>query len=518
MSASSGPVPFLLTLIPRYPNLCPVHDVGELDGRHYLTMTYVEGQTLSDARAELSQAEAIRIVGTIARALQVAHDAGIVHRDLKPSNVMLNTRGEPIVMDFGLASREGASESELTQSGTIIGSPAYMAPEQVEAAHDKIGPRTDVYALGVILYQLLTGRCPFEGAGMSVLGQISSGTRPPAPSELAEVDSRVEAICLKAMSHEAADRYQTAIELADALDRITEQAADQSRKQQLSPRSGLRTIVAVSGLLLVICAVVVIPRWTRDDSDSVVAPPHRGPVLDTPVTLLSTAKSGLPDTSPLLPGPFVPTRSSTGRFVDSGQELGNSNAYAVAAGDVDGDGDVDMFVANSPRDQPNQIWLNDGKGFFSKGQELEGLRSSDVELGDLDNDGDLDAFVACWDEPSVIWRNDGSGRFEKFGETEAFSTQCLALGDVDGDGDLDAVFGGRPGTPSNRVLLNNGAAEFVDSGQRLGESQTLGIALADLDADGDLDVFAANWILSYSTFSWKLWEWLLNSGAYMHWI
>jgi len=227
-----------------HPHLCPVYDVGQFDGRHYLTMAFVEGQTLSDSR--LSQAKAVRIVSGVARALQSAHEAGVVHRDLKPANVMINTRGEPIVMDFGLASRQAASEAGLTQSGLIVGSPAYMAPEQVEANNELIGPRTDVYALGVILYQLLTGRRPYDGAGMSVLGQISSGRKPLPPSTLAAVDPRLEVICLKAMEHRIEDRYQSAAELAAALDdyRISvEQAA------RLLPRqSGVdRSCETISG-------------------------------------------------------------------------------------------------------------------------------------------------------------------------------------------------------------------------------------------------------------------------------
>lgn len=238
-----------------HPNLCPVYDVGQLEGHHYLTMAYLEGHTLTDM--QLSQPEAIRIVSGVARAVQSAHEAGIVHRDLKPANVMINTRGEPIVMDFGLASRDAASEAELTQSGLIVGSPAYMAPEQVHANNELIGPRTDVYALGVILYQLLTGRRPFEGAGLSVLGQISSGRQPLPPSTLAPVDPRLEAICLKAMAHHIEDRYQSAAELAVALDEYTSQPAElpapqvrrSKTKQLLAAAVGIAALVLVALLI-----------------------------------------------------------------------------------------------------------------------------------------------------------------------------------------------------------------------------------------------------------------------------
>lgn len=199
----------------RHPNLCPVYDVGEHDGRHFLTMAYIQGRTLSGV--SLSQDQVIRTVAVIADAVQAAHDAGIVHRDLKPANVMIDPQGEPVIMDFGLALREAHAESELTRSGTIIGSPAYMAPEQVNAQHDCIGPKTDVYAIGVLLYRLLTGKVPFDGPGLSVLGEISSGKSPKPPSEIVSVDERLETVCLTAMAHRAEDRYASAEELAHAL-------------------------------------------------------------------------------------------------------------------------------------------------------------------------------------------------------------------------------------------------------------------------------------------------------------
>ncbi len=239
-----------------HPHLCPVYDVGEIDGQHYLTMAYVEGQSLTGA--SLSQADAVRVVAMTARAVQAAHDEGIIHRDLKPSNILLNAKGEPVVMDFGLASRDAVAEAELTHSGVIIGSPAYMAPEQVEAAHDKIGPQTDVYALGVILYQLLTDRRPFEGAGLSVLGQISSGERPAPPSQIAAVSPSLEAVCLKAMAHDRGDRFQSAAELAEALDRALADSDEVGSAEKLRPRTSRtrRTRFAAIGLALLAVAAV----------------------------------------------------------------------------------------------------------------------------------------------------------------------------------------------------------------------------------------------------------------------
>ncbi len=240
-----------------HPNICPIFDVGHHDGRHYLTMAWIDGQTLSEVAGSLSQAEIVRLVMTTSRALHAAHQAGVVHRDLKPSNVMLDKRGEPIVTDFGLASRAAVSDSGLTHSGLIIGSPAYMAPEQVDAAHDKVGPRTDVYALGVILYQLLTGRRPFDGAGLSVLGKIAAGIRPESPSQIADVSPALEAICLKAMAHQIEDRFESAEALADSLDdwlKARHAASAQARpsRRKTALMAGGMAFLALSSLLMAI--------------------------------------------------------------------------------------------------------------------------------------------------------------------------------------------------------------------------------------------------------------------------
>lgn len=204
----------------QHPGLCPIYDVGEHDGKPYLAMAFIDGPTLADVIAsseKLQQSAAAELLRNLSLAIHEAHSAGVVHRDLKPSNVILNRKQEPIITDFGLASRNRPMESDLTTTGAAIGSPAYMAPEQVEADLDRIGVRTDVYALGVILYELLTGRRPFDGKGLSVLGQITSGNPPPPVSASVSVNASLEAVCLKAMAFRPEDRFSSALELAAAL-------------------------------------------------------------------------------------------------------------------------------------------------------------------------------------------------------------------------------------------------------------------------------------------------------------
>lgn len=137
-----------------HPHLCPVYDVGEIDGTPYLTMAFVEGWPLSEVLSEgtlLDVRRVVTLVHQLAIALQEAHARGVIHRDLKPSNVMLNARGEPVVMDFGLARRSEPAAVRLTHNGSLVGTPAYMAPEQVQGQVDAQGPACDIYALGVIL-------------------------------------------------------------------------------------------------------------------------------------------------------------------------------------------------------------------------------------------------------------------------------------------------------------------------------------------------------------------------------
>ena len=199
---------------------------------------------------------------------------------------------------------------------------------------------------------------------------------------------------------------------------------------------------------------------------------------------------------PESPGPSeapntVLLNDGSGTFVDSGATIGNAYSLDVALGDLDADGDLDAFVANSEA-AGNTVWLNNGSGgFVDSGQSLGSGNSSGVALGDLDGDGDLDAFVVnTFSEPDEVWLNDGSGVFADSGQSLGGSwSRSVAVGDVDGDGDLDAVVAD---SSTNAVWLNDGAGTYSNAGQALGSGVTLDVALGDLDSDGDLDVFLAN--------------------------
>lgn len=222
----------------RHSHICPVYDVGEIDGIHYLTMAYIPG-TQMGSLLEQPKLPTPRFTATMFRklalALHEAHRMGITHRDLKPSNVMLDDRGEPIVMDFGLArNADSEGNARLTQTGAILGTPAYMSPEQVRGEQERIGPLSDVYALGVMLYQFLAGELPFNGPVMKVLSQVTD-SEPEPPSTLnPDADPTLEQICLKMMAKDPARRYGNMRDVAAAL---VEFLKPPSGKENSEPKS-----------------------------------------------------------------------------------------------------------------------------------------------------------------------------------------------------------------------------------------------------------------------------------------
>jgi len=226
------------------------------------------------------------------------------------------------------------------------------------------------------------------------------------------------------------------------------------------------------------------PTATQVVPTQTAVPPTASQVPPTnTATPLPTATQTLEPTATLAPLPGEISPSGGVLFVDSGQRLGNRRSWNVDLGDLDGDGDLDAFVAN---DRLSQVWLNDGQGVFSEGQQ-QPKTTSGLRLGDLDQDGDLDAFAVSIETSCSIWFNDGFGAFTT-GSRMPMDTSgyAVALGDVDADDDLDA-FIGRQGP--NTLWLNDGRGEFIDSGQRFGQNMSIQIVLADLDSDGDLDAF-----------------------------
>jgi serine/threonine-protein kinase len=204
----------------RHPNICPVYDAGEIDGVHYLAMAYIQGRSLSEylktSKPQSERAAALSVC-KIARALEEAHRSRILHRDLKPANIMIDVRGEPIVMDFGLAHRlSDRSQGRLTKEGVIVGTPEYMAPETFDR-QATIGPASDIYSLGVVLYEILTQQCPFQGSTVGVVGQILHSEPPPVESLRPKTSPEMARICRTAMAKNPAERFGSMKEFGDAL-------------------------------------------------------------------------------------------------------------------------------------------------------------------------------------------------------------------------------------------------------------------------------------------------------------
>ena len=204
----------------QHPHILPLHESGEADGFLFYVMPYVEGDSLRDRidrEKQLPVDEAVRIATAVAGALQTAHEQGIIHRDIKPANILLS-RGEPLIADFGIALAVGAAGgSRLTETGLSLGTPYYMSPEQA-TGDQVVGPSTDTYALGSVLYEMLIGDPPYMGStAQAVLGKIIAGKPVSATEQRPSIPASVDAAVRRALEKLPADRFTSAQEFARAL-------------------------------------------------------------------------------------------------------------------------------------------------------------------------------------------------------------------------------------------------------------------------------------------------------------
>ena len=196
-----------------------IHEFGEMEGQYFLCMAFVEGESLAKrlARGALSMPEAINIVRDISESIQHAHDRRVVHRDLKPDNILIDSAGRPRVTDFGLA-RQTDMRDGVTASGDVLGTPAYMSPEQAQGKSSLIGPRTDIYAIGAILYYALAGRPLFSGTNaLEIIRRVSDGDFKPPRHFNPAIPASLETICMTCLAREPQRRYARAADIGAEL-------------------------------------------------------------------------------------------------------------------------------------------------------------------------------------------------------------------------------------------------------------------------------------------------------------
>ncbi len=256
-----------------HPNIVPVHEVGESAGLRYFAMEFVPGRGLDQAIREetLDWRRATATVRDVARAIHYAHSQGIIHRDLKPANILLQPEGpggqefRPRVTDFGLARLEGASG--LTREGTAIGTPQYMAPEQAAGDHKTVGPPTDVYALGAVLYECLTGRPPAVGETvLEILKSVQVDEPPPVRHFRNDVPADLETVVEKSLRKDVRERYATADSLAEDLDRVLTGAPISARPigpLERAWRRARRHPVALAGAAALVLGTVALGAGLR---------------------------------------------------------------------------------------------------------------------------------------------------------------------------------------------------------------------------------------------------------------
>src|SRR5213595_2672884 len=242
-----------------HPGIVPIHEVGERDGSCYFSMKFVEGGQLDEVvkRSPMSTRRAAELIAKVARTVHYAHEHGILHRDLKPGNILLDPKGEPHLTDFGLA-RLVESESSVTQTLDVLGTPSYMAPEQAVGNNAAVSNATDVYGLGAVLYQLLTGQPPFAGGTTYETIKLLLDTEPRSPRLLnPKIDRDLSTICLKCLEKDPKRRYSSALALGEDLEHWLKHEPIQARRTGVLARGGKWIRRSPAAAALVVMSVLL---------------------------------------------------------------------------------------------------------------------------------------------------------------------------------------------------------------------------------------------------------------------
>jgi len=292
----------------RHPHICPIYDTGEQDGTPYVVMAYVNGESLSDRMRRKGRyenpREAVALALDIAEALDEVHQHGIIHRDLKPGNILVDASGKALLTDFGLA-RSFVDDEHLTADGVLVGTPAYMSPEQALDGGKSVGPASDLYGLGIVLYEMLTGKLPFTGGAISIVVHKAKQSAIISPlSFRPDLDPTLVAIVERAVQHEPDKRFADAGAFAAALKDWLESDSSPTSRMIVSPlispapkpvqASGIkpRGFIFVAAACLIIATLawfaVVNPGAKRDErglrvsDNSLIVTPNEGSRVDFP--------------------------------------------------------------------------------------------------------------------------------------------------------------------------------------------------------------------------------------------
>ena len=517
----------------RHPNIVQVFDFGVEDDAAYMVMEYLAGTTLkADLSALAAKGETMpleevqRVFQAVASAVEYAHRQGMVHRDIKPANVMLTTRGDVILTDFGIAKIVGGTQ--YTATGALTGTPHYMSPEQGQG--ERGDERSDIYALGVMLYEMLTGRVPFDADTpiAVILKHISAPLDPPRRLNPA-IPEAVELVLLKALEKDPNDRYQRVADMASALaramvdetmrlDRITTAPEAAVAEETVPvreappkpavappaapPKRGVScTAIALglvgAGLLALAIAVMLALRPTPAPT----ATPTTLPVV-TPTATETVATPEPPSpTATTTPHPTAMPAAVTVKWTYTAPDAIfylDSWGDGLATGDLNDDGVPDVVFGTAG----GYVIAVDGED----GQELWSYRITtqtgvpvNADVVDVDGDGVLDVVgTGKGDSASqgkaIICALDKNGarKWQALGDyNEAVD---LAYGDIDGDGDTDVVasVGAYPWGGGQVILLDGATGDRVWP-QSLGSGHAQGIDARDVDGDGDMDVAVENY-------------------------
>src|SRR5213596_1306779 len=242
-----------------HPGIVPIHEVGERDGSCYFSMKFIEGGQLDEVvrREPMPIRRAVELIGKVARTVHYAHEHGILHRDIKPGNILLDAKGEPHLTDFGLA-RLLETESSVTHTLDVLGTPSYMAPEQAMGNNAAVSRVTDVYGIGAVLYQLLTGQPPFAGGATYETIKLLLDTEPRQPRLInPKIDRDLSTICLKCLEKDPQRRYSSALALAEDLERWLNYEPIAARRTGLLARGAKWVRRNPTSALLAACLVVI---------------------------------------------------------------------------------------------------------------------------------------------------------------------------------------------------------------------------------------------------------------------